>query len=107
MKNKQKDFLTTSLKFGTLITANLIVNTFSWQHHFVWLIVPFYASVFMCLKLKKKFLYLLILFVSYFLISINFPNPEILPVIFQSHVFLGTLILFIIQLKFLLDRRLT
>jgi hypothetical protein len=105
LKNKQKDFLTTSLKIGTLITASLMINTFSWQHHFVWLIIPFFAAVFACLKLKKNTSYLLILFVSYFLISINFSNPKLLPIIFQSHVFFGTLVLLLLNLHLLLKNR--
>lgn len=100
-KNKQKDFVSFSLKLGTLITASLIINTFSWQHHFVWLVLPFFATIFTCLKLKKKVLYLLILSISYILVSINFPNPKILPIIFQSHVFFGALILLFLNLHLL------
>ena len=104
LKNKQKDFVSFSLKFGTLITASLMINTFSWQHHFVWLIIPFFAMFSKCLKLKKKVLYLFILSISYVLVSINFPNPKILPVIFQSHVFFGVLILFVLNVYLLLQK---
>lgn len=102
IKNKQKDFLITALKFGTLITASLLINTFSWQHHFVWLIIPFYVAFFYLKTNRFEKKYFAVLFVSYFLISINFANPQILPAISQSHVFFGTLILFALNIYLLL-----
>jgi hypothetical protein len=107
--NKKKDFLTIALKIGVLITANLLVNTFSWQHHFVWLIIPFYASVFFLKEItvskKEKSIYCGVLAISYFLISINFSHPQTLPLLFQSHVFFGAIILFFLQFKLLYDGR--
>jgi alpha-1,2-mannosyltransferase len=103
-KNKKKDFLTMSTKFSIFITANLLINVFSWQHHFVWLVIPFYAVFFYLKKNKILSKYLGILIISYFLVSINFANPKLLPVIFQSHVFFGAVILFLIELKVLFDK---
>lgn len=110
LKNRQKDFVSTSLKIGTIITASLLINTFSWQHHFIWLIIPFYASfcylrasaTSMFAKQKKlKVWYFVILGISYILISMNFSDPKVLPILFQSHVFFGTLILLFLSLKLL------
>lgn len=104
-KNRQEDFVSFSLKYGTLITASLLINTFSWQHHFVWLIIPMY-TIFIYIKNKKLgVLYFSILAISYILISINFKNPKILPIILQSHVFLGTLILLLLNLYLLIKKK--
>lgn len=109
-KNRQKDFLTSSLKIGIFVTVSLLVNTFSWQHHFVWLVIPFYASIFYlrdsaAISGKEKSIYYCALVVSYFLVSINFANPKILPIILQSHVFFGSVILFLLQLKLLFKKK--
>lgn len=100
-KNKQKDFLSQMLIIGTLITLSLLFNTFSWQHHFVWAIIPFYSSIFYLQKRKVSNRYYGYLFISYILISINFPNPNVLPIILQSHVFYGGLLLLLIDLYIL------
>jgi hypothetical protein len=105
LKNKQMDFVTFSLKLGTLITASLLINTFSWQHHFVWLIIPFYITFFYLIKHKSDKKYLILLFISYFLVSMNFKDSNFLPVLFQSHVFYGTLILLFIDFKLLFDNK--
>ena len=101
LKNKQKDFLSTLIVIGTLITLSLLFNTFSWQHHFVWTIIPFYSSVFFMLKKKMGTKYYIALIISYVLISINFSDPNVLPVVFQSHVFYGALLLLLIDLHIL------
>ena len=101
IKNKRKDIEKLCLIFGTLITLNLIVNTFSWQHHFVLLIIPFFATYFAIKKLKNKKVYLLNLVISYILVSINIKDPNVLPIILKSHVLFGSLLLLFIQLKFL------
>ncbi len=102
--NKKKDLLTTMLSFGIIITISILFNTFSWQHHFVWLIVPFYATVFYLKKIKAKTIYYLLITIAYVLVSVNFPNPNILPVILQSHVFYGGIILLSVDLFMLLKR---
>ncbi len=100
-KNKKNDILNTMLSIGIIMTISILLNTFSWQHYFVWLIIPFYASIFYIRKMKSNRKYYLLLFTSYLLISINFPNPNILPILFQSHVFYGGLILLFVDLYLL------
>jgi len=100
-KNKKKDILTTMLSIGVIMTISILFNTFSWQHHFVWLIVPFYATIFYLKKIKAKNNYYLLIAISYLLVSINFPNPNILPIFFQSHVFYGGIILLFVDLYLL------
>ena len=108
-KNQQKDFLVTMLKIGVLITLSLLFNAFSWQHHFVWMIVPFYATIFYIKsnnkisKLRKNIFYVIVLF-AYILVAINFKDPSILPNILRSHVFYGALTLFFLDMKLLLDK---
>ncbi len=100
-KNKKKDVLVTMLSIGIVMTISILFNTFSWQHHFVWLIIPFYATIFYLEKIKAKNSYYLLIIISYVLVSINFPNPNILLVILQSHVFYGGLILLLLDLYLL------
>lgn len=100
-KNKKKDVLSTMLSIGIVMTLSILFNTFSWQHYFVWLMIPFYATIFYLKKINAKNNYYLLITISYFLVSINFPDPNILPVILQSHVFYGGLILLILDLYLL------
>lgn len=104
LKNREKEFENRAFIFSYLIVATMLINTFSWQHHFVWLVIPYYAVVSFLIKNKKKVRWFLLTFISYILVSINFKNPNVLPVFFQSHVFYGTLILYVMQLKFLIDK---
>lgn len=101
LKTKQKSFCETSLMFGFLITATMLVNTFSWQHHFVWLIIPFYATFFYMMRGKHGKREFILLGISYFLVVVNFKYPATIPAIFLSHVFYGTLILFFIEARLL------
>lgn len=97
----RKNFQTFALQMGTIITLSLVINTFSWQHHFVWLVIPFYALAIFVKKNKSLYL-AIILFASYILVVLNFKEPGTLPTILQSHVLFGTLILLISQIKILL-----
>jgi alpha-1,2-mannosyltransferase len=89
LKNK----LLTNMGFGLLITLNLIVNNFSWQHHFVFLIFPFLATLFYLLDKKYNWKFLLALFTCYALIAFNLKDPHVVPVFLQSHVLYGTILL--------------
>ncbi len=100
-RNKGKDVLSFALKFGLLITTSLMINTFSWQHHFVWLVIPYYVITVYLRKNKRGKLFYIFLFISYILVSINFPNPNLIPEIFRSHVFFGTLLLWLVNLYLL------
>lgn len=100
-KNKRLDFATVSLKFGLLITVSLILNNFSWQHHFVWLIIPFYATFYYLQRFGFSKKYFAGLIISYLLVSTNFNDPLVLPTLFQSHVFYGTLVLLALNIRLL------
>lgn len=90
-----------NMGFGLLITLNLIVNNFSWQHHFVFLIFPFLATLFYLQKLKNNRKFLLLLFISYVLVSFNLVNPHTVPILLQSHVLYGAILLWILEVYFI------
>lgn len=104
-KKSRNDFETLSLEYGLLITATMLINTFSWQHHFVWLIIPFYALTVYLLKNKMGKLYFLLLTISYFLVAANLRTPEDFPPLVRSHVFFGAVFLFILGIKILLTKK--
>ncbi len=77
-----------------MLTMVLLVNSFTWQHHLVLLLLPFYFIL--SNKLTSKLFFLV--FITYFLIAFNFKNPEIFANtwygdILLSHGFIGTLLL--------------
>ena len=85
------------LSINLLITVSLIVNTFSWQHHFVWLLTPLLITFY---NIKNNHLgksYYFILGLSYVLMAVNLKNPSSFPVFLQSHVFYGALLLYILD----------
>lgn len=92
-----KDKMLTNMGFGLLITLNLIVNNFSWQHHFVFLLFPFLVTLFYIQNLKNNLKLLFILFISYVLVSFNLKDPHIVPVLLQSHVLYGAVLLWILE----------
>lgn len=94
------------LQFSLFITTLLIIDTLSWQHHFVLLIFPFILLA--NFAIKKKFLFYLILIVlSYLLVSWNFSDPSPFygfpKSLILSNTFYGALILFFINASLILD----
>ena len=98
IKRKYHFMVLTSL----LITTNLLINSFSWQHHFVWTIIPLLSTYVLITHHKLPSFSFYFLFFCYLLISINLKNPLHYPLLIQSHVFFGTFLLwcFIIYLLF-------
>lgn len=83
------------LSISLVACTSLIINSFSWQHHFILLLVSYifiFAEI-SGLKSNKNIFYVF-LGISYFLTALNIRNPENFPVFFLSHVFYGALILF-------------
>lgn len=105
LQNKTKEVLTIFMEIGLIITTSLLVNNFSWQHHFLWLIVPFFAMFFYIRKKNLKRIYYLVLGISYLLVSTNLRYPSLHPSLVQSHVFFGTLMLWLINLQLLKLRK--
>lgn len=104
LKNNSQKTTIINLSLSLLITLTLLINNFSWQHHFVWLLFPF-ITIFYFIKNKKLgWSYYFVLGLSFFLVGLNLKNPNIFPVIFASHVFYGALILWGLNLYFLLNK---
>lgn len=95
--NKSKDKFVVNLIIGTLLTLNLLVNSFSWQHHFVWLLPSFLATYFYLKKINAKNYFYYLLFLCYLLVSINLKYPLNFASFIQSHVFFGSLLLLFVQ----------
>lgn len=92
-----------SLCFALVITLGLIINPFSWQHHFVWLILPFIITYYSIEQ--KKISYKLLLATAYLLVAVNVARPDHLPLLFQSHVLFGTMLLWFLQLRLLSTKK--
>ncbi len=95
-KNRKSEKLQ-NMHLGLLISLNLIVNNFSWQHHFVFMLFPFLATLFYVQNFKKNLKFILILIISYVLISFNLKNPSSVPILLQSHVFYGAVLLWCLE----------
>lgn len=89
------------MSYGMFIVAILIGAGLAWQHHFVLLVIPFIALTPSLIKKDFK-LKLFFLMLAYVLIAGNIKNPESFagwsrPLL--SHVFFGSIILYLILLK--------
>jgi len=86
-----------TLSFALFLTALPMIDTLSWQHHFVFLIFPFIFIGSQLWREKRKLL-LFLLFISYVFVSWNIKNPKMFfhfpKVLLLSHVFYATAILF-------------
>jgi alpha-1,2-mannosyltransferase len=85
------------IKLSSIIPLILIISSFSWQHHFV-LLIPAYLilSHFILVNdhdVRKKSILLFFVMISYLLVGYNIKHLKIVPIILQSHVFYGTVLL--------------
>jgi len=85
------------MHLGLLVSLNLIVSNFSWQHHFVVMVFPFLVTLFYIQKMKNNLKFLLTILISYLLISFNLKNPNAVLILLQSHVFYGAVLLWFLQ----------
>ncbi|HVT00963.1 MAG TPA: glycosyltransferase family 87 protein [Patescibacteria group bacterium] len=91
-----------NLEIGLIIILSILINSFSWQHHYIWSILPFlFAFFYITSKELSKYL-LIALGISYLLIASNYTYPQNLPLFFQSHVLYGGIILWGINVYLLL-----
>lgn len=95
-----------NLQFSVFITTLLLADTLSWQHHFIWLIFPFVLLTAHALK-KKQAGMLVLIAISYLLVSWNFENPSIYfefpKSLLLSNTFYGTFVLFLINVYVLIS----
>ncbi len=76
----------------TIITL-LLLDSLAWQHHFVFLIFPFIVLI----KYSKSVMSIIVILSSYVLAAINVPDITFL----SSNLFFATLLLYIMNLKYL------
>ena len=83
-------------EYGLFITSWLIGAGLSWQHHLVWLLIPF-AAIFLYLKNNKNKPIFYLTIISYLLISYNIKQSSLYQgfyTLWLSHELFGMLILF-------------
>lgn len=102
IKNKSENILEKMLGFGLVVSTNVLVNGYAWQHHFVWLVLPFLVTFFYIKGKKLGTRYFILLGVSYLLTSTNLRDFSSFPSLVQSHVFFGASLLWIINVYLLL-----
>ncbi len=71
------------------ITVLLIVDPLSWQHHFMWLIVPFLLAAHASRSSRERFFIAL----SYLLVAVNIADPQQVWILARSHGLYGAGIL--------------
>jgi len=93
-----------NLVLSLFVTTLPLIDTLSWQHHFVWLIFPFITLSSYAAKLKD-FKFWLLIGISYLLVSGNFENPlsfsQFPQTLLLSNQFYGTIMLWGANLYFL------
>lgn len=96
------------LQFSLFVVSLVLLDSLSWQHHFVWLIFPFILIGFILVKYRLKKLFLPYA-ISLFLVGWNFKNPaafSYFPVsLILSNTFYGALILWIINIHLLFSEK--
>src|SRR3989344_4005410 len=102
LSKKKKTHSMISMDIGMIITLSLLINNFSLQHHFVWLLIPFLTIFYYLKKNKYQWHYYVLLGISSFLVSINLRFPSLYPPLIKSHVFFGAFILWFINIYLLL-----
>ncbi|HEX6976984.1 MAG TPA: glycosyltransferase family 87 protein [Patescibacteria group bacterium] len=92
------------LTFSLFVISLPLIDSLSWQHHFIWLLFPFIILASYSLK-QKKFLTLMLIGIAYLFVSWNFKNPnmfENFPIsLVLSNTFYGAVILFLVNIYLL------
>lgn len=103
---KQKSQKRINLEFAAILTLSVLINNFSWQHHFVFLLLPYLIVLYTLYREKVSSIFYSALAISYILISLNSKNPSTLHVLLQNHVFFGGLLLWLLILYLLFKYKL-
>lgn len=86
------------MRFSVLLVVLVLLDSLSWQHHFVFLIFPMIYLAHVLFKQKREHVFHMLFALSYILISLNIKYPEAFAsswhVLFLSHSFYGALIVF-------------
>lgn len=96
------------LQFSLFTITLLLIDSLSWQHHFVWLIFPFIVLSRYAAELKNKWVWVS-LGIAYFLVSWNFKNPSLFSgfpkSLILSNTFYGAVIVYLLISYCLIQRR--
>jgi len=103
-KNKSISSFRYLLCFGLLIVLSLVISGVSWQHHFVYAIIPLMVVFFYIKRKRLNIKYYSVLGLSYLSIAVNMRNPAIFPVFLRSHTLYGALILYFFILHLILKK---
>jgi hypothetical protein len=99
--NRMKhDMITTT---SILIALSIILTSNSWQHHYVWSIVPLILT-FGYITKNFKLEHLMCLGFSYLFIALNIKTPNNVHVFFWSHSLWGILIIYFLNVYFLVKK---
>ncbi|MCL5439018.1 MAG: DUF2029 domain-containing protein, partial [Patescibacteria group bacterium] len=87
------------LSFSVLLVSVLMINNFTWQHHLIFLLIPYYFLV----SGRQSTFISCFLVISYFLVAVNIKNPSVYQYtlygnLLLSHGFFGVLILWILMI---------
>ncbi|HNQ16483.1 MAG TPA: glycosyltransferase family 87 protein [Candidatus Woesebacteria bacterium] len=90
-------------ELGLFIISVLVGTGLAWQHHYVTLLIPFFAVLLLAMNLKiSKVKYLVAIGIAYLLVAANLKNPFAVLGIWQhimlSHVLIGAVLLYIVTL---------
>jgi alpha-1,2-mannosyltransferase len=102
---KQKSISVLNLEIALLLTLSILINNFSWQHHYIQLVLPFFILVYTIREQKRMYPLYIPIAISYALVAINIVTPASVPVFMQNHVFYGGFILYITNLYLLLKQQ--
>lgn len=91
------------ISYCLILTASMLVNGITWQHHFIFLIPPMIITAHLCLKNKRDWRSGAYLVIIYMLLSFNIKNPYPLMSSFGgillSHGTIGVILLWLFILK--------
>lgn len=85
--------------FMPLLPLSVIVAPLAWQHYFVLVIPTLISLYFLYQQAKKRAIDYVPLVICYILIASNLKNPDLFPLIIQSHVLWGAMLLWWLSLR--------
>lgn len=92
------------ISMGNFLVLNLIAHSLAWQHHFVWMIIPLFITLSYIREKKLGAPYYLVLALSFILIAYNIKDPQSVPILLQSHVLYGALILYLLHIYIMVTK---
>jgi len=81
------------LQYAPILPLSIIIAPLAWQHYFVLVIPTLILLYFSFKKRNALFIEYIILALSYFLVAWNIKQPGQMPLIIQSHVLYGAVLL--------------